>query len=331
MKILFIAPQSEFNSQIYEAIKKNGHEAVYINDRQVHFLPFGFQENIWRIVKTIRPLRRFNQVIFNKKALKVCKNFQPNAMLTVKGTMLFPETLAQMSKSGIKTLNWYPENVYHPLHTKWFLKHYADYDQFLIFDSSVVEKFSLDHPEKIKYIPFAIDPESFQVGNITDEGRQKYEANICFIGAPYPERVALLSAIEDLGLKIFGWSGWQKTKLARHYHGPLNAQESAKAYKLAKICINTNLEPPTYGVNVKTFEIPASGGFQLTDYRKDLDALFDIGREVAVFKDRTDLREKIKYYLEHDQERKNIARAGHERVLQDHTMDARVKQILNLI
>lgn len=50
-----------------------------------------------------------------------------------------------------------------------------------------------------------------------------------------------------------------------------------------------------------------------------LDELFEIGREIVVYRDDRDLLDKIACYLAHDEERKGIARAGQERTLREYT------------
>ncbi len=108
-------------------------------------------------------------------------------------------------------------------------------------------------------------------------------------------------------------------------------EESIKAYNCAKICINLNTVPPVNGVNLKTFEIPAAGGFQLSDYRKDVEQLFAIGKEIEIFHNEDELREKVIFYIKNEQLRKNMAQAGRMRVLRDHTLEKRVAAILKIL
>jgi len=41
--------------------------------------------------------------------------------------------------------------------------------------------------------------------------------------------------------------------------------------------------------------------------------------------------DKIKYYLEHNEERKAVAKAGYERTFRDHTYEKRFNEIFKII
>jgi len=77
----------------------------------------------------------------------------------------------------------------------------------------------------------------------------------------------------------------------------------------------------------RNFEIPGCGGFQLTGEAEDLGSYYEIGSEIVTFTDAADLIEKARYYLEHEEERAAIARAGYERTLREHTYEKRFTQI----
>jgi spore maturation protein CgeB len=76
------------------------------------------------------------------------------------------------------------------------------------------------------------------------------------------------------------------------------------------------------------FDIAATGGFQLVDRRSLLEELFEEGKELVVYDDIEDLRNKIEYYRQHPGEREEIASAGHRRVMRDHTYARRMEQLL---
>ena len=58
---------------------------------------------------------------------------------------------------------------------------------------------------------------------------------------------------------------------------------------------------------------------------------FKLNEEVVCYKNVKDLRNLIKYYLKHPDERKEIAEKSRKRVHKDHTYINRMKELLNEI
>jgi spore maturation protein CgeB len=58
--------------------------------------------------------------------------------------------------------------------------------------------------------------------------------------------------------------------------------------------------------------------------------LFKDKEHVVFFDDATDLRQKIGYYIDHEQERERIAQAGHALVIAQHTYKHRMEKILEV-
>ncbi len=81
----------------------------------------------------------------------------------------------------------------------------------------------------------------------------------------------------------------------------------------------------------RTFEVPGCGGFLLTQEAPGLERYFELGTEAAGFHDGEDLVQKLRYYLEHEDERAAVADAGHARVLRDHTYERRFAEIFEKI
>jgi len=76
-------------------------------------------------------------------------------------------------------------------------------------------------------------------------------------------------------------------------------------------------------LRLRDFEVPMSGGFYMVEYMEELEEFFEIGKEIVCYHDPDDLVDKIRYYLNHENEREDIARAGRERCLKDHTWQKR--------
>lgn len=76
--------------------------------------------------------------------------------------------------------------------------------------------------------------------------------------------------------------------------------------------------------NMRIFEATGSGVFLLTEYFPNLAKHFEIGKEIEVFHDDSDLINKIRYYVAHPREREDIAERGLQRCLREHSMERRI-------
>jgi spore maturation protein CgeB len=87
--------------------------------------------------------------------------------------------------------------------------------------------------------------------------------------------------------------------------------------------------PPPRPPQIKgrNFEVPGCGGFLLTERVPHLERYFELDREVAVFDGTDDLAVKVRFWLEHEDERRQIAEAGYRRVISEHTYDHRFAAI----
>ncbi|MDP2277016.1 MAG: glycosyltransferase, partial [Nitrospirota bacterium] len=81
----------------------------------------------------------------------------------------------------------------------------------------------------------------------------------------------------------------------------------------------------------KVFEHTMCGSFALCEYAPGLEHFFEIGEEIDIFHDKEELLEKVKYYLEHEEERENIARRGYERAVKDYSVERAVPKLISII
>jgi glycosyltransferase involved in cell wall biosynthesis len=84
-----------------------------------------------------------------------------------------------------------------------------------------------------------------------------------------------------------------------------------------------------FGANLRDFEATMCGSFLCTQYCEEIDELFDIGKEVVCYHNEHDLAEKIKYYNNNIEQREQIAKAGRQRSLHDHTWEKRFIDFFN--
>ena len=81
--------------------------------------------------------------------------------------------------------------------------------------------------------------------------------------------------------------------------------------------------PGTTQVKLRDFEVPLAGGFYLVERVAEYEEFFRPGVEVETWETVDELIDKIRYYLDHDAERRQIAEAGRRRAVAEHTWDKR--------
>jgi len=102
-------------------------------------------------------------------------------------------------------------------------------------------------------------------------------------------------------------------------------------YRSTKINININRVQTLTSFTQRIFDCKASGAFLLTDKRLMNTRCFVAegnDREIVEYESLDHCKKLIDYYLEHEDERNEIALAGREKVLARHTYDNRLEEML---
>lgn len=115
--------------------------------------------------------------------------------------------------------------------------------------------------------------------------------------------------------------------------GVLRGAELNNMYAHTKIAVGDslciNFDYPHYWSD-RIYETLGRGGFMIHPYIKGMEEHFEDGKHLVFYKfgDFADLKTKIDYYLEHDDEREAIRLAGHEHVKKNHTYTIRWQTII---
>jgi spore maturation protein CgeB len=121
-------------------------------------------------------------------------------------------------------------------------------------------------------------------------------------------------------------------------HGAVAEEEIAGLFRSSAINLGfTRIrgeDPFKAGVNqikLRDFEVPMAGGFYLVEDAPDCQTFFVPDREVVTWRTLPQLVEKIRYYLDHDEERRMIAERGRRRALAEHTWNHRFKMLFDTL
>jgi spore maturation protein CgeB len=257
---------------------------------------------------------------------QVVSAFRPDLLLVLRGHAFDAAQLARLKTSfGLKTCAWWLYG--HEAHAD-LLPDIPAYDHyFSIYETHI--------PGVVTLPALAVDTRRYHARG----PRTPYLHDIAFVGRHSPRRDCFIAPLADLPLSIWG-AGWRKPKqgwrpqLWRRVIGSgVWGEALVEVYRRSKITLNVSVWSPAEepGLNLRVFDVPACGGFLLTDHSPELAEYFRPGIEIETWQDADELRDKLRFYLEHDAARERIAAAGHARVQQLPTYTDRMRTLLQHI
>lgn len=104
--------------------------------------------------------------------------------------------------------------------------------------------------------------------------------------------------------------------------------EMPKVFRASKINLNFTIPNIKSGIPLRVWDVLGSGGFLLTNYQAEIPLFFEEGKDLVCFDGIDDLREKVGYYLTHEDERRAIAEHGYRKVKETHNYIERIRTML---
>ncbi len=250
-----------------------------------------------------------------------------------------PRVLTELRKRGVITVLWFVEDYLRFNYWQQMAQHY-DFI-FTIQKGECLDKLKKAGAGEVHYLPTACDPNFHTPLTLTAEEKARWGSPISFVGAGYHNRQQMFASFANEPFRIWG-SEWPMCKpfdrLVQDEARRISPEEYIKIFNATEVNLNLHSSTERDGVdpfgdflNPRTFELASCEAFQLVDERLLLPEAFEVGKEIVTFRNLSDLREKIDYYLKHPEERTAIARRARARVLRDHTYDQRLQQMLSVI
>lgn len=143
------------------------------------------------------------------------------------------------------------------------------------------------------------------------------------------EIMELLS--KDFSLSLFTGESTPHLKNLRNQGKVDYYSEAPLVFNNSKINLNISLRSILTGIPLRAFDIMGCGGFLLTNYQADYLDLFTPGEDFVFYESQEDLVDKVSYYLEHDNQRRQIAENGYHKVKAAHTYEHRVEEMLQTV
>jgi len=335
LKILLLGSHLNYNLEHYVKmnLEKMGHEVVF----------YGYKVKLGKLATPIRmaicrssSFRRFIQRTIlrkiNEEIKRMVKELGPDLVLSIKGEAVEPKTIEWIeSELGTKTALWYPDD---PRFFNSLVKYEApSYDHVFTASERAVDMYKEIRVANAHYLPFACEPTVHRKVELSYEERKRYGADVVFVGTYCLRRAKIIGALEKAGIKVKVYGPyWNYFKLGGNVYDGIYGPEMVNAFNAAKIVLNIHVEDDIpYKVNMRAFEATGCGAFLLTDNTESLGAFFEIGKEITIFDDVTELLSLINYYLYNRTERDDIANAGYARCHADHTYEKRLRHMIDFV
>jgi hypothetical protein len=163
--------------------------------------------------------------------------------------------------------------------------------------------------------------------------------NISFVGGLGPRWGNSIEVFEKVARK-FDFQVWSPSidslpvdsAIRKCYQGHAYGLDTYRIYARSKIVLNRHINAAeNYANNSRLYEATGMGALLVTEMKDNLPELFEPEKEVVTYRSADEAVEKIQYYLEHEDERAAIAKAGQERTLREHTYYHCMQELCQII
>lgn len=213
--------------------------------------------------------------------------------------------------------------------TGYRFKHARKFDYVFFNQKHYLNEYKPVDGQKVFYLPHAGEPKAYP----HTKRIPKYD--IVFIG-----HIQTYEVGNGIGMNRLDFLDAMFKEFPSFYYGSRNPiwpeknmfEDAAKRFSEGKIVLNISVGND---LNMRFFETLVSGSFLLTNKIPELknaeDYGFIDGVHYVSYDSLEDAKKKAKYYIEHDQERESIAKAGYKQALKTGTYMSRLEEILSKI
>ncbi|CAN5731304.1 hypothetical protein BH24ACI5_BH24ACI5_07880 [soil metagenome] len=208
-------------------------------------------------------------------------------------------------------------------------------------DMGMAEKLAYAGAKRADFWPLALFDAAFDPAQ-TEETlfARERDIDVAFVGALHVNKMPLLATMKKaFGSRchLHGLASVKKNVYFNAKYGlpgwirPLGFEQYVPLYQRTRIGFNVHNRGAYTVGSYRLFDLPGNGVMQLSDGGEYLQDFFDVGNEIIGYDSADDLVDRIRYYLEHDDERRRIALNGYRRVIRDHRIRTRLHEAAALI
>ncbi|MES9955629.1 MAG: glycosyltransferase [Sedimenticola sp.] len=244
-------------------------------------------------------------------------------LLIEKGNTIYPSTLKRVRNSFPKVnIVSYSEDDMYAKHNRsiFYSLGLKYYHNVFTTKSYNVEELKNIGASKVIFVDKSYDEASHYPVEEEIINKYKLGSDVGFIGTFEINRAESILFLAQHGVKVRIWgTGW-KSWIGKHKNIIIeDACLYGNKYRIGLCSTKINLcflRKANRDLQTdRTMEIPACASFMLAERTLEHLRLFEEGKEAEYFDSNQELLDKIRYYLDHDNERKNIALKGRNRCI----------------
>lgn len=108
-------------------------------------------------------------------------------------------------------------------------------------------------------------------------------------------------------------------------------KQMPRVFRNSKINLNITIRSIQSGIPLRVLDIMGAGGFLISNYQQELVDYFEVGKEVILFQSKEELLYYSDYYLNHEEERKEIAYNGWKKVSENFSYEILLNKIFDVL
>jgi spore maturation protein CgeB len=156
-------------------------------------------------------------------------------------------------------------------------------------------------------------------------------------GPVHDERNALLEEVaRQIPMDFWGYGVdnlGSNSRIRERYHGEAWGLKMHEIRHNSLIVLTGHISKVADGFanNMTLYEATGVGACLVTDLKENLPKIFEPEQEVVTYRYAEECAERVRYLLDHEEERARIAKRGQERTLREHTYCKRMKELAGVL
>jgi spore maturation protein CgeB len=261
---------------------------------QRYFYEYYYKSILTKLICRLGLSKIYDRI--NEKLVQRAAEFNPAVIFVFKGMEVLPSNLVALKKSGIKLVNYNPDNPFifsgYGSGNKNVSESLQLYDFHLTYNLEILEKLK-SMQLNAEFFPFAFEPGDDKAPRLleTDEVLKP-----CFLGNPDKSRVDFLNQLAERGVKldVYG-NDWAKNNINQNItaYPPVYGEEMISVLRKYRVQLNLMRIHNLNSHNMRSLEIPGHGGIQLAPRTVEHEMLFEDGKEIFLYNDADDCVKQI--------------------------------------